>query len=358
MSSHVAFRHGERTSHHNLRVVSEPKPTITPNEVLVQIRGVALNFRDVAVADSTYPFPVKDSVVPCSDGAGVVVEVGSAVGDFKLGDKVITNFDVTNLYGPQLDWVHSLGGALDGVLRQYVALPAHVLTKMPEDSSLSFVQMASLVCTGVTAWNALYGNLPLKPGQTVLFLGTGGVSITGLQLAKAAGATTIITSSSDEKLKFVQEHFGPDHVINYRKTPDWAVEVNRLTNGHVNRLTNGHGADFVIENGGSGTIKSSIQACARGGIVAVIGFLSQAKQEDMPDVASLALAQGCIVRGIVVGSQQLLRELVNFVTAKKIQPYVHKTFSFERQSVLEAFDYLKSGRHIGKIGIVIEDNTP
>ncbi|POM69194.1 NAD(P)-binding Rossmann-fold containing protein [Phytophthora palmivora] len=347
MSSHVAFRHTERTSHHNLRVVSEPKPTISSNEVLVQIRGVALNYRDVAVADSTYPFPVNDGVVPCSDGAGVIVEVGSAVDDFKLGDKVISNFDVTNLYGPQLDWLHSLGGVVDGVLRQYVAFPAHVLTKMPVDSRLSFVQMASLVCTGVTAWNALYGNLPLKPGQTVLFLGTGGVSITGLQLAKAAGATTIITSSSDEKLKFVQEKFGPDHVINYRKTPDWAAEVNRITNGH--------GADFVIENGGSGTIKSSIQACARGGIVAVIGFLSQAKQEDMPDVASLALAQGCIVRGIVVGSQQLLHELVNFVAAKNIQPYVHKTFGFERESVVEAFDYIKSGRHIGKIGIAIED---
>ncbi|EGZ11309.1 hypothetical protein PHYSODRAFT_318082 [Phytophthora sojae] len=338
MSSHVAFRHSERSSHHNMRVVSEPKPT--PNEVLVQIRGVALNYRDIAVADSTYPFPVKDKVVPCSDGAGVVVDVGSAVDGFELGDKVITNFDVSNLYGPQQDWAHSLGGMLNGVLRQFVALPAHVLTKMPKDSTLSFVQMASLVCTGVTAWNALYGNIPLKPGQTVLFLGTGGVSITGLQLAKAAGATTIITSSSDEKLKFVQERFGPDHTINNRTTPDWAAEVMRLTNGH--------GADFVIENGGSGTIKSSIQACARGGIVAVIGFLSQAKQEDMPDVASPALAQGCVVRGVVVGSQQLLRELVNFVAQQGIQPYVQKTFGFERDSVLEAFDFLKSGRHIGK----------
>lgn len=347
MVHHVAFRHTERTSHHNLHTVSEPRPTIVPNEVLVQIRGVALNYRDVAVSNSTYPFPVKDAVVPCSDGAGVVVEIGSAVDGFKLGDKVITNFDVTNLYGPHLDWSHSLGGMLDGVLRQYIALPAHVLTKIPADSKLSFVQMASLVCAGVTVWNAMYGNMPLKPGQTVLFLGTGGVSIMGLQLAKAAGATTIITSSSDEKLKFVQERFAPDHVINYRTTPDWAVEVQRLTNGH--------GADFVIENGGSGTIKSSIQACARGGIVAVIGVLSPAKQEDMPDVATLALAQGCIVRGIVVGSQQLLRELVHFVTAKDIQPYVHKTFGFERAEVLEAFDYLKSSQHIGKIGIAIDD---
>ncbi|RLN73434.1 hypothetical protein BBJ28_00025597, partial [Nothophytophthora sp. Chile5] len=115
MASNLVFRHTERTSHHNLRVASEPRPTITPNDVLVQIRGVALNYRDVAVADSTYPFPVKDSVVPCSDGAGVVVEVGSAVEGLQLGDRVIANFDVTNFYGPQLDWVHSLGGFLDGV---------------------------------------------------------------------------------------------------------------------------------------------------------------------------------------------------------------------------------------------------
>ncbi|KAG7390526.1 hypothetical protein PHYBOEH_007024 [Phytophthora boehmeriae] len=347
MATNVMFRHTERSTHHNLRVVSEPRPAVAAGEVLVQVRGVALNYRDIAVGNSTYPFPVKDGVVPCSDGAGVVVEVGSAVDDFQLGDHVVSNFDVTNLYGPQLDWMHSLGGMLDGVLRQYVALPAHVLTKIPKDSKLNFVQMASLVCTGVTAWNALYGNVPLKPGQTVLFLGTGGVSITGLQLAKAAGAVTIITSSSDEKLKFVQETFGVDHVVNYSKTPDWAAEVNRLTNNH--------GADFILENGGSGTIKQSIEACARGGIIGVMGFLSQAKQEDMPDVASLALAKGCVVRGIVVGSQQLLRDLVTFVCNKGLQPYVHKTFGFERESVLEALDYLKSGRHIGKVGIEIQD---
>lgn len=173
--------------------------------------------------------------------------------------------------------------------------------------------------------------------------GTGGVSITGLQLAKAAGAVTIITSSSDEKLKFVQERFGADHVINYRTTPNWAAEALKLTHGR--------GVDYIFENGGSGTIAQSIEAVARGGIIGVIGFLSAAKQESMPDVASLVLAKGCTVRGIVVGSKQLLEEAVRFVCSKGIQPYVHKTFSFSREQVLAAFDFMREGRHIGKIGI-------
>ncbi|KAF1336331.1 reverse transcriptase, partial [Globisporangium splendens] len=177
------------------------------------------------------------------------------------------------------------------------------------------------------------------------YKGTGGVSITGLQLAKAAGAVTIITSSSDEKLQFVKDNFGVDHVINYRKTPDWAAEANRITHGR--------GADYIIENGGAGTIAQSIKACARGGMIAVIGFLASAKQEDMPGVAGMVLDKGCIVRGVVIGSKQLLEDVVRFVSNKNIQPYIHKTFGFSREDVLEAFDHLKSARHIGKIGIEV-----
>lgn len=284
--------------------------------------------------------------MPCSDGAGVVEEVGSDVEGLQVGDRVIANFDVRHFYDPQSDWLHGHGGPIDGVLRQYMAVPGDALTKIPAESTLSFAQMAALVCTGTTSWNALYGNLPLKPGQTVLFLGTGGVSITGLLLAKAAGVTTIITSSSDEKLKLVQTKFGADHVINYAATPDWAAEVNRITRGR--------GADFVFENGGAGTIKQSIDACAVGGIVAVIGFLAPIRQEDMPDVAGLALAKGCIVRGIQVGSKQLLGDLVRFVASKNIQPPVEKVFGFSYAEVIAAFDYLKAGTHIGKVCIQVE----
>lgn len=171
MPSQTVFRVHKEGSQSSLITVEEPVPTIDKHEVLIKVRGVALNFRDIAILEGFYPFPVKGQVVPCSDAAGEVVEVGTAIDDVKVGDRVIGNFDVRHLYGPQRDWDHSHGGAIDGVLRQYLALPGSAVTKIPTHSKLSFPQMAALVCTGVTAWNALYGNIPLKPGQTVLFQG-------------------------------------------------------------------------------------------------------------------------------------------------------------------------------------------
>lgn len=251
---------------------------------------------------------------------------------------------MTNLYGPQQDWNHGLGGPIDGALREYLPVPASAVVKIPKTTKLSWGQLAGLVCTGTTAWNALYGNNPLKPGQTVLFLGTGGVSMTGLMLAKAAGANTIITSSSDDKAKMAVDKYGADHTINYKTTPKWEEEVNRITNGH--------GADIVIENGGAGTIGQSLACVARGGIVAVIGFLAQPKE--MPDVASLVLGSGAIVRGINVGAKQLTEDLVTFVTSKGLQMPVEKTFGFSREQILEAYKYLESGSHIGKICIEVK----
>jgi hypothetical protein len=171
MSSHVVFRLQGRSSHHNLKRLEEPMPTIDKHEVLVKIRGISLNYRDIGVANGSYPFPVKEQVIPCSDGAGEVVKVGSSIEGLSIGDHVISVFDGSNLYGPQADWHHGHGGPVDGMLRQYVALSGTSVVKIPKHSKLSFPQMASLVCTGVTVWNSLYGNLPLKPGQTVLFQG-------------------------------------------------------------------------------------------------------------------------------------------------------------------------------------------
>jgi NADPH:quinone reductase-like Zn-dependent oxidoreductase len=176
--------------------------------------------------------------------------------------------------------------------------------------------------------------------------GTGGVSLVGLVLARAAGAITIITSSSDEKLEFVEEKYGVDHVINYKKTPDWAEEALKLTGGR--------GVDFVFENGGSGTVKQSLGCIAKGGIVALIGFLSRASQEDMPDVAALTLTQGCIVRGIGVGSKQLTEELVNFVVAKKLHMPVDKVFGFSERDIMNAFALVGKGGQIGKVCISLE----
>ena len=172
MSSQVVFRLQSRTGHQSIKQVEESIPSIDKHEVLVKIRAVSLNFRDVVIANGGYPFPVKDKVVPCSDCAGEIIEIGSSVEDFANGDNVMAVFDPTNLFGPQKDWNHGHGGPVDGVLREYVAFPGSALIKIPKESSLSFSQMAALVCTGVTAWNVLYGHQPLKPGHTVLFQGT------------------------------------------------------------------------------------------------------------------------------------------------------------------------------------------
>jgi NADPH:quinone reductase-like Zn-dependent oxidoreductase len=177
-------------------------------------------------------------------------------------------------------------------------------------------------------------------------VGTGGVSITGVQLAKAAGAVTIVTSSSEEKLKFVKETFGVDHVINYRTTPDWADEALRLTNGE--------GVDYIVEIGGAGTIEQSVKAIAPGGMIGVVGYLANVKQEDMPNVALLSLIKGCAVRGVLIGSHELTSELVQFVARKNIKPYINKTFGFAPDEVKAAFDYLASGSHIGKVGIAVK----
>lgn len=176
----------------------------------------------------------------------------------------------------------------------------------------------------------------------VRFLGTGGVSITGLILAKAAGAITVVTSSSDEKLAFVKEKYGADFTVNYKTHPEWSKEVLRLTNG---------GVDYVLENGGSGTIAESINSVKMGGNVSVIGFLSRAKE--MPDVASLALSKGAVVRGVVVGSTQLLQELVRFVSRKGLRMPVNKEFGFSQEETIKAFEYVTSGSHIGKVCIKV-----
>lgn len=340
----TVYRSTEGKSYTDIKSFQEEIPKIGNHEILIKVKAVSLNFRDYVVANRTYPFPIKDNVVPCSDAAGEVVEVGSDVRDFSVGDSVISTFDPTNYYGVQRTWNYGFGAPQDGFLQQYRAVNADSVIKLPANTHLSYAEAASLVCTGVTAWNSLYGGKKFIAGETVLMLGTGGVSITTLILAKAAGAKTIITSSSDEKLKLVQEKYGADHVINYSKTPDWEQEVLKFTNGL--------GADYVIENGGSGTIEKSILSTKRGGDIALIGFLSQA--EKLPDVAALVLGRSVTLRGIAVGSKQLSEELVNFVHVKKLSMPVEKEFGFTQDEVYAAFKQMESHSHIGKIVIKVD----
>jgi NADPH:quinone reductase-like Zn-dependent oxidoreductase len=171
MSQTVIRLVGERTSIRNLKAFTEAIPKPGKHEVLIKVHSVSLNYRDVGIATSGYPFPVKDNVIPCSDAAGVVVDVGEGVKGLVKGDHVVGTFDPTNNFGHQQDWLNGQGGPADGVLREYLALPSIAVVKLPKNSPQSFSEWSTMVCTGVTAWNALYGNIPLKPGQIVLAQG-------------------------------------------------------------------------------------------------------------------------------------------------------------------------------------------
>jgi NADPH:quinone reductase-like Zn-dependent oxidoreductase len=179
-----------------------------------------------------------------------------------------------------------------------------------------------------------------------LNIGTGGVSLTALIFAKAAGATTIITSSSDEKLQYAKSTFGIDQIINYKTHPNWSEEVNRITKGH--------GADHIIEAGGVGTIEQSLESVAMGGVVSVIGFLTSVSEKGVPNITLLSLLKACIVRGILGGSKQQLEEAVRFIASRELPVPVGKTFSFSREEIIEALKYLESGEHMGKVCINLD----
>ncbi|KIW99525.1 uncharacterized protein Z518_11264 [Rhinocladiella mackenziei CBS 650.93] len=330
MPSQTVFRLTSRNGFDGLQAFTEPIPSAGKHEVLVKVRSVALNYRDIAIATSKYPLPVKDDVIPCSDMAGQVTQAGDLVDEISVGDAVVVPGSLALLYGPLKDALNTLGGPKDGVLREYIVVPAHAVVKLP-NSSHSFNQWAALVTTGSTAWNAFYGYTPLKPGQTVLVLGTGGVSLTALILAKAAGATTIITSSSDEKLEYVRATYGADHTINYKTHCNWAAEVQRITNGE--------GVDHVIEVSGVGTIQQSLESVSWGGTVSVIGFLTDVSQDQMPNVTFLALAKGAVLRGILGGSKQQLEEVVRFMGGRELSMPVSKTFGFNRNDIVAAFQF-------------------
>ncbi|KAJ1915789.1 hypothetical protein H4219_004139 [Mycoemilia scoparia] len=319
---------------------------VKPHEILVKIKAVSLNYRDLIISNGFYPFPVSPNVVPGSDGAGEVVQVGEAVKDFQVGDKVVGIFDQAHLYGDPGDWTNGLGGVVDGTLQQYRVFPAIAVIKIPQKTHLSWEEIASLPCTGVTCWNALFGIQPLLPGQTVLVQGTGGVAITGLILAKAAGATVIITSSSDEKLEYVKTNFGADYTINYRTNPDWDKVALQVTNGK--------GVDNVLEGGGINTIEKSLNAVRIGGVVSVIGFLAASENVPKPDVAKIAIEKGVIIRGIKIGSKQMFEDLNQLVHARKLKIPVNKVFGFSPKEVLRAYEYLESQAHIGKICIRVD----
>ena len=237
-----------------LQCIDYPDRDLGHGEVRIRVHAVSLNYRDLMVASGNYLVTVDDPIIPCSDGAGEVLEVGPGVTRVQVGDRVAGSFFPywqDGMTAPEKTR-HALGGDIDGMLAEEVVLHEDALAKIP--ASLSFVEASTMPCAGVTAWNAIFvSSNQVKPGDTVLLLGTGGVSVLGMQLAKAAGLRTIITSSSDEKLQRARE-LGAHHTINYAAIPEWHEEVLAVTHGR--------GANVVLEVGGKGTVNRSVSAAA------------------------------------------------------------------------------------------------
>jgi len=328
-------------SYRNLRVKEVPVNAPKPHDVLVKVHAVSLQYRDLLVANGTYIAPCVDQVVPCSDMAGEVIALGEGVRDWKIGDRVCANFSTDHIYGDLTFAIQetSLGGQAHGVLTQYRTFPAHSLVKFPEH--YSYEEASTLPCAALTAYNALHGPGPVKAGDYVLVLGTGGVSIWGLQIAVAAGATVIATSSSDKKLEIAAK-LGAKHTINYARTPNWDQEVLKITNGA--------GVDHVIEVGGQGTLARSMNSVRVGGWLHAIGFVSQDKNDfDMIKIIGKAIT----LRGILIGSVAQFKDMNRLITAnpEKTKPVIDKVFSFDK--ALDAYAHLESQKHVGKVVIKV-----
>lgn len=309
------------------------------HEVAVAIKAVSLNYRDLLACRNTYFAPIPDGRVPCSDGAGEVVAIGRKVSQLKVGDRVATLFFPHWQSGRAEagDIAGARGAESDGALTERFVSDESGLIKLPD--SLSDQAAATLPCAGLTAWHALFEAGQLKPGQTVLLLGTGGVSIFALQFAKAAGAKVIITSSSDAKLERAKK-LGADHGINYKTHPEWQEEVRRLTDGQ--------GVDVVVEVGGPGTLERSLGSIRTSGRIAYIGVLTGLAGQANPVMLIPTLGS---IHGIFVGNRAMFANMLAAIAAHGIEPVIDRVFPFAEAPA--ALAHLESGSHFGKIVIEV-----
>ncbi len=328
-----ALEIGAGTGLDALRIVERPDPTPGPGEVVLAMRAASLNYRDLfTVLTSAGRQP---PVTPLSDGCGIVEAVGPGVDRVKVGDRVATMFFEHWIAGrptPRTQ-ASALGGGGRAAGAQKVALSQEGVSKIP--GFLTDHQVASLPCAALTAWRALFEDARLEPGDTVVLQGTGGVSIFGLQFAKAAGYRTVITSSSDEKLARAKA-LGADHLVNYKTTPEWSAAVREATGGR--------GADFVMEVGGAETLTESMKAIRIGGHVSIIGILTGFSQ---------ALNFGAMIgtsarlQGVSVGSREMFEAMCRAMEVGKIAPVVDKVYPWTEAKA--AFAAMRAGEHFGKI---------
>ncbi len=307
----------------------EPKRS----EIRVRIYASSLNYHDLGVVSGRSP--IADGRIPMSDGAGSVEAVGEGVSEFAPGDAVVSCFFPLWLDGEPVtaDFSHTPGDGIDGYAREVVVTPATHFTRAPR--GYSHLEAATLTTAGLTAWRALVVNGGLKAGDVVLLLGTGGVSIFALQIAKAMGAICVVTSSSDEKLARARA-MGADFTVNYSKTEPWSKAVLEFTSGR--------GVDHVVEVGGAGTLPQSIEACRIGGHIALIGVLS-GRGGEVP--TGLIMRRQQRVQGLIVGNRKQQKDFVSALEATRIRPVIDCKFPMDRTA--EAFRYELSGGHFGKI---------
>ncbi len=319
-----------------MRLIDLPDPGgPKAGEIRVRLHASSLNYHDLGVV--TGKMPDARASIPMSDGAGIVEAVGPGVTEFGVGDRVVSTFFPEWLDGEPMvgDFSTTPGDGVDGYAREVAVTPVTAFTRAPR--GYSHAEAATLTTAGLTAWRALVVNGGLKPGDTVLTLGTGGVSIFAVQLAKAMGATIIVTSSSEDKLKRARQ-LGADHGINYREMPEWSRCVLEITGGR--------GVDHIIELGGVGTLPQSIQAARVGGHIALIGVLT-GMAGPVPMAASMRRQQR--IQGLIVGSRRHQIELVRGIETTGIKPVIHR--SFPLAEIAEAFRLQKSGGHFGKIAL-------
>lgn len=317
------------------------RPEPDDDEVLVRLRAASINYRDLAIAATEFGYEGEEyPMVPLCDGAGDVVETGDDVERLAAGDRVVAPFfpDWVEGAGSPEKTRRATGGNVDGTLAEYATFPAEAVPRMPE--SLDYAEAATLTCAGLTAWTALVEHGDLTAGESVLCLGTGGVSTFACQFAAAMGARPVVTSSSDDKLDLAAER-GADATVNYEANPDWDEEVLDATDGA--------GVDHVVEVGGAGTLERSLNAVAYGGEVHLIGVLSDPSAEVHPGPI---LNKTASVRGVSVGSRAAFDRMARAIDETGLEPVVDETFAFA--DARDAYRYVWDGEHTGKVVIDLE----
>ncbi|CAB1369586.1 zinc-dependent alcohol dehydrogenase family protein [Denitratisoma oestradiolicum] len=334
-----AYEMGSQSGLPSLQMAERPDLIPGPDEVVLKVRSVCLNHRDLLALSGAYGAKRPSNRIPVSDGIGEVLAVGADVVNIQVGSRMICDHFVSWLDGP---WSpnylnRDLGISLDGWLAEQILVPANALVPVPDE--LSDEQAAPMAAAGLTAWNAVVEFGHIKAGDLVLALGTGGVSLMALNIAKLHGARVAVTSSSDEKLAMVRA-MGADLTINYKTHPDWA---------HVlMNANNGIGADIVIENGGIATLSQSIAAAAPNARIALIGALAGNSDPALPNLNSIVV-KNLILKGITVGNRRTLVDFVRAAAANRMSSVISRVFSFDEAAA--AYAYLHAGDHIGKIMI-------